>query len=470
MVAHRVSVSVESGLRVIAIWSLGPVGSSGEMPSTGAFYGRAGRAFLGELFLWADEFPAEEPAGAHSLDVVPVVTLREVPGAAGDEHDDLDDEPDPIGAPPHPMDRVWRHPSELPPVGSERRPTSRTERARAPWWLLAASAGAGALVTVAALAAFGVFDDLKQAPAAIREARVRVEDQAVATQAANVAPSVVTISAISALGTRRGSGVCVRHAGDILTSDRLVRNASSVLVTTHDGTTRTAVVQGHDPDTDLALVHIPTGLEAAPIASVPVHAGDTVLAVGAAAANKEPWIGNGIVSSVDGSVSQAGGPTMDRLIATNASPGRSGMGGALLDRQGNVTGILLAPVDGDTSTYAVPIALAAQVAAQLDAHSVASHGWLGVDGVDAFGVPMVTAMSPDGPAAHAGLRVNDVVVSIDDTRVTTMGDVTAAIRWYSPSTPIVVKVKRGTALFNMHVVLGNTATATPANAASAGGA
>ncbi len=323
--------------------------------------------------------------------------------------------------------------------------------------MLAASAGAGAIVTVALLAAFGVFDDASPNATVAREQRVRVEDQAVATLAAEIAPSIVTVAAITPEGARRGSGVCVRHAGDILTSDRLVRGATKVLVTTHDGTTRPATVRGHDPDTDLALLHVGTGLQAAPISESSVQPGDTVLAVGGGNTNdNQPWIGDGIVSSVDGSVTEAGGPAMDGLIATNASPGEHGLGGALLDRKGNVAGILVAPVAGDTSTYAVPIALAAKVASQLDTAGVATHGWLGVHGVDVFGVPVVTSMAADSPAAHGGMRIGDVVVAIDGKQVTTMGDVVAAIRWYPPSTSVVVKVQRGSILLNMHVVLGAT--------------
>jgi serine protease DegQ len=303
---------------------------------------------------------------------------------------------------------------------------------------------------------------------------VRVEDQAVATLAAQVAPSIVTVAASTPGGARRGSGVCVRHAGDILTSARLVRGASEVLVTTHDGMTHVAKVIGHDAATDLALLRIDTSVQAASISDEAVQAGDSVLAVaGADDSDKEPWIGDGIVSSIDSSVAEAGGPTMDGLIATNASPGRMGLGGALLDRQGQVAGILLAPVSNDASTYAVPIALAARIANELDEHGVAVHGWLGVNGTDVYGEPVVTAMTANGPAAKGGMRVGDVLRAIDGTPVITMADVTAAVRWYQPNTKVVVKVERGKVLFNMAVVLGNTAAhqqSTTEVAASAGGA
>jgi S1-C subfamily serine protease len=378
-----------------------------------------------------------------------------MPGAAGNDRDDHDDEsPDDFSAPPHPLDRLWRHPSELPALGAS--PTARSRpRKRTTAVVAAAAAGVGAVATVAVLAAFGMLDSqVKEVP---QLERVQVQDAAVARLAANIAPSIVTISAVAADGIRRGSGVCVRHDGDILTSDHLVRNAISVSVTTSDGMTHTAFVRGHDADTDLALVHVDGALQAAPVAEDSVQPGDTVLVVGAAdTGGTTPWIGDGIVASVSESVSQLGGPSMDGLIATNALPGREGIGGALLDRSGSLAGIVVAPISGDPSTYAVPMTLAAQVADELSIRGVASHGWLGVQGSDTNGGPMVQTMTPLGPAAIAGFHPGDVIVSVSGLSVETLGDVVAAVRWYQPGAAVVVKVRRNQQLVNLTVHLGGT--------------
>jgi putative serine protease PepD len=385
-----------------------------------------------------------------------------MPGAAGDDHDDLDDDPEPVGNPPHPLDRVWRHPSELPavdvaPVASRRAGVGRNgHRLPMPVWL-ALAAGAGALVTLGVLAAFGAFDDREaEAPTSRRLERVRVEDAAVAKLASDIAPSIVTVAVVGPAGAKRGSGVCVRHSGDILTSERLVRDATRLAVVTHEGEVRDVEVRGRDPDTDLALLSVGAGLEAAPVAADLLEPGDTVLAVGANGGNgKPPWIGNGIVASVDTSVAQLGGPAMDGLIATDAHSGLGGVGGALLDRQGAVAGIVLAPIDGDGSTYAVPIRFAAHVAEQLRDRGRAAHGWLGVQGVDTNGLPTVTALTENGPAANAGMQAGDVIVAVGDKVVMTMGEVTAAIRWYAPRTMVVVKVRRGEDIVNLDVTVGS---------------
>jgi S1-C subfamily serine protease len=284
---------------------------------------------------------------------------------------------------------------------------------------------------------------------------VKQKDEAVAQLVADVAPSIVAVSVLTPEGARRGTGVCVRHAGDVLTSDRLVRGARRVTVTTSDGQTQTATVRGHDPTTDLALLRVTGGLDAAPVAGNALRAGDSVIAVGTSSVGgKDPWIGTGIVASTEGVVSNLGGPAMDGMIATNAWAGKDGLGGALLDRQGGVAGILIAPIMGDSSSYAVPIAFAGEIADQLSTKGTAAHGWLGVTGKDVAGAPTLTGTTANGPAARAGIRAGDVVVSVGERIVTTMGEVTAAVSWYDPHATVGIKVRRAGTLVKAEVTLG----------------
>ena len=148
------------------------------------------------------------------------------------------------GGPPHPMDRVWRHPSELPALGEpgdrERRkgpaipagvrpfaPRSARRRGRS-----------GALLTVGVLAAAGVLD---QDRGTIRGRTSRPARDRRPTAIADDRPSGraghrrrARRSARSG-GARTGSGVCIRHAGQVLTSDRLVAGASRIEIVTSDG-------------------------------------------------------------------------------------------------------------------------------------------------------------------------------------------------------------------------------------------
>ena len=163
-------------------------------------------------------------------------------------------------------------------------------------------------------------------------------------------------------GARTGSGVCIRHAGQVLTSDRLVAGASRIEIVTSDGKVQTAGVIGRDPVSDLALLSIDGALDAADLAGAAgsLHVGEPVYAVGADSSGT-PWVSEGIVSSLAGKVA-SNATTMSGLIESNAVTEPAVAGGALLDSQGRVAGILMTPVDGHPATVAVPIRFASRVA------------------------------------------------------------------------------------------------------------
>src|ERR1700736_2452242 len=173
------------------------------------------------------------------------------------EHDDepLDEgspeEHAPRGALPDPLDRLWRHPTELPPLAAgfvPAPPAGGAPRRRSRAWMLPIVGGAtGALVTVAALAVAGVLDRGASTAdqAGVLSSGVRVTSTA-PPSAITAGLSIVAIAARDGKGARRGSGVCVRHAGRVLTSARVVGDATSVDVLTGDGQQHRARVVGRD--------------------------------------------------------------------------------------------------------------------------------------------------------------------------------------------------------------------------------
>ncbi len=356
-----------------------------------------------------------------------------------------DDEPDPtLGGPPHPMDRIWRHPSELPALSE---PSSRPGARPAPTVLRSLltplGAGAiGALLTVAVLAAAGVFDKSGATSTPNRSTGTGRAAEAIATVARRVAPAIVAVRVVGKKGSAAGSGVCIRHAGQVLTSNRLVANASHIEVVTSDGTVRTAHVIGRDPASDLALLTVDGELAAADLAAPhTLRIGDPVYAVGAGSSGT-PWVSAGIVSSLDARVA-SDGTTMTGLVETNALTESAVAGGALLDSQGRVAGILMTPVSGHPATVAVPILLASQVADRLRADGYVDHGWLGVAGrVTAHGQVVITALAVGGPSERAGIQVGDIVVNADSQPIATMDDLMAAARGHWPGDRIHLVVTR----------------------------
>jgi S1-C subfamily serine protease len=244
-------------------------------------------------------------------------------------------------------------------------------------------------------------------------------------------------------GARTGSGVCIRHAGQVLTSDRLVAGASRVEIVTSDGKVQTAGVIGRDPVSDLALLSIDGSLEAADLATTQsLRVGEPVYAVGADTLGT-PWVSVGIVSSLAGRVATSS-TTMSGLIESNALTEPAVAGGALLDADGRVAGILMTPVEGNPATVAVPIRFAGRVADALRADGHVDHGWLGLAGkVTAGNRLVITALAVGGPSQNAGMRVGDVVVSADAQPIATINDLMATARRYWPGDHIQLDVTRG---------------------------
>ncbi|MDQ1466345.1 MAG: putative serine protease PepD [Actinomycetota bacterium] len=340
------------------------------------------------------------------------------------------------------MDRVWRHPSELPALSEPATGPGTRNGSTAPTGLrsILAPLGAGAigaLLTVAVLAAAGVFDQGGVTGVPNRATGTTRASDAIATITARIAPAIVAVRVVGKSGSRSGSGVCIRHAGQVLTSDRLVADARRIEVVTSDGTLRTARVIGNDPASDLALLTIDGQLEAADLATPrSLQIGDPVFAVGA-----DSWVSTGIVSSLDGVVANDG-PTMSGLIETNAVTEPALAGGALLDSRGRVVGIIMTTVSGHPATIAVPILLASQIADRLRADGRVDHGWLGVAGKVSSGQVFVTRLAPGGPSQRAGIRVGDIVVKVDSQPISTMDDLMAAARGHWPGDRIHIEVTR----------------------------
>jgi S1-C subfamily serine protease len=363
---------------------------------------------------------------------------------------------------------VWLHPTELSVLGAAfaEAPANGGDRSRARPWLTPLLAGAaGALLTIGVLAVAGSFD--RSSPATADSAApigdVTTTRASAATTAADaltrLGPSVVSVLARDAQGTRRGSGVCVRHGTQLLTSTRVVGAATTVEVVTADGRSHTARVAGRDRVTDLVLLDMPdaTDVPAARLADHAPLTGSSVWLLGAPTPGaKSPWMSGGMTSSTDAVVMSDLGPTTAGLLETDAASTTAAVGGALVDTSGSVAGIVLGHVNGSATTYAVSIDVAVGIARQLDATGVAQHGTLGVRGLDTPIGPMIVQMASDAPAARAGARVNDLVQSINGRTVETIGDVTALVRSFDPGNDVVITLRRGTKAIELRVRLGAT--------------
>jgi putative serine protease PepD len=284
--------------------------------------------------------------------------------------------------PPHPDDRLWRHPSEIRahPIVQlnaperarmerratrpERHGTNRPERPR--WATVAVAGTAGAVLAVGAVAVLGFGERVIERPVIERVALNPVnthpglESGTLEGVRQRVAPAVVGIVAAPAgapLGTSgeiTGSGVVIRDDGIVVTSTALVPSGDDpVRVRLPDGTEKSGRVVGSDAATGLSIVDLDgRGYTASVLAQdSDLVSGETSYAVSARDA-----IGTDTTTGWSPSAS-ATGPVRDRASTawrSRARPGRSASAARWSTTAGAVVGITTA-VDQGGSWYVSPV-------------------------------------------------------------------------------------------------------------------
>ena len=247
--------------------------------------------------------------------------------------------------------------------------------------------------------------------------------------------------------TSLGSGVIVSVHGHVLTNFHVIDGADEILVSLNDGRQSAAKVIGTDPDTDLAVLHVP--LENPPVlafaeAELP-SVGDVVLAIG------NPFgVGQtttmGIVSALGRE--GLGINTYENFIQTDAAINPGNSGGALVDTLGRLIGINTAIYSQSGGSlgigFAIPAAAARQVLDQIVSQGFVKRGWLGIEPQDmtpdlarAFGLErasgvIIAGVMRLGPAAKGGLRVGDIVQKFDGQPVE---DTTRLMAWIASKNP-----------------------------------
>lgn len=258
-------------------------------------------------------------------------------------------------------------------------------------------------------------------------------------------PAVVSIS-IGAPGPSEefepmgaGSGFVIAPDGYILTNSHVVADAPRVDVTFMTGDRRTAGLIGLDESTDLAVVRVNgSGLPFASLGdSGSLRVGQLVIAAG------NPYgfqstVSTGVVSALGRSLRTRQGRLIENIIQHTAplNPGNSG--GPLLDSGGRVIGIntaIIAQAQG--LGFAIPADTARTVVSQLISKGKVTRSYLGLIGrrrpLDRRFVRFyrlakdlaveVVSLAADGPAAQAGLRRGDLIVSLGGTAVASVDEI-----------------------------------------------
>ena len=237
-------------------------------------------------------------------------------------------------------------------------------------------------------------------------------------------PSVERIQETASLG----SGVIVdAENGLILTNYHVIKDAYEIRVTLTDGRELQAEIIGRDPDTDVAVIQVPSeNLAQVPMAdSDRLRVGDFVVAIG------NPFgLGQTVTSGIVSALGRSGLgiESIEDFIQTDASINLGNSGGALVNLRGELVGINTAIYGAGNQGsigigFAIPINLAHGILRQLIDYGEVKRGRLGAQGQDltpqlaqAFGIQhrngfIVTQIEAGTPAYKAGLLVGDVIVA-----------------------------------------------------------
>jgi serine protease Do len=267
-----------------------------------------------------------------------------------------------------------------------------------------------------------------------------------------------------------GSGVIISPEGYILTNNHVVDSANEVVVTLHDKREFKARVIGTDARTDIAVLKIDgSHFPALTLGdSSKVEVGDVVLAIG------DPFgVGQTVTAGIVSATGRGGLgiEQVEDFIQTDApiNPGNSG--GALVDDEGHLIGINTAILSGNSGGnqgigFAVPINMARHDLDQILAHGKVEHGYLGILPQDvtpalakAFNTKdtngaLVGEVTPDSPAAHAGLKQGDVIVAVNGEPVADANQLRSRVGMMNPNTTATLKVLRDGKEENVAVTLG----------------
>jgi S1-C subfamily serine protease len=181
-----------------------------------------------------------------------------------------------------------------------------------------------------------------------------------------ILPSLVAIEAESA-STKNdesslGTGVIVNARGAILTAFHVVEGATNIRVSFVDGTRSPAEIATVDPEHDIAVL----AAERSPEVIVPAvlgggaRVGDDVYAVGHPFGYVDS-LTSGVVSGLDRTVEASGGKTLRGLIQFDAAVNPGNSGGPLLNRGGQVIGIVDALANPSHSRYFIGIGFAVPI-------------------------------------------------------------------------------------------------------------
>ena len=283
-----------------------------------------------------------------------------------------------------------------------------------------------------------------------------------------------------------GSGVIISTDGYIITNNHVIDGADELEVTLNDNRKFSAKLVGTDPTTDIALIKI----DAKDLPTIPfgdsekLKVGEWVLAVGNPF-NLNSTVTAGIVSAKARSLGVYNGG-IESFIQTDAAINQGNSGGALVNAKGELVGInsVLSSPTGAYAGYgfAIPTSIMTKVIADLKQYGTVQRALLGIRGgsigsslmddrqpIDKSGKTLadkakelgvvegvwVSEIVENGSAAGADIKVDDVIIGVDNKKVSNMADLQEALAKHRPGDKVKVKLMRDKKEKTVEVTLKN---------------
>lgn len=241
-----------------------------------------------------------------------------------------------------------------------------------------------------------------------------------------------------------GSGFILTADGYILTNFHVIESSSSISVTLYDGTSYDAVLVGYDESNDIAVLKIDAS-DLSPVVlgdSDNLNVGDDVIAIGNPLGELTFSLTAGAVSALDREITLSSGVMMN-LIQTDCAINSGNSGGALFNLYGEVIGITNAKYSSsgteasiDNIGFAIPINHIRSIVDSIIEKGYISKPYIGVSVGDVseetmgYGLPAgaaVKSVVEDSPAEKAGIKVNDIITTVNGNEITGSSELSETI-------------------------------------------
>jgi serine protease Do len=260
------------------------------------------------------------------------------------------------------------------------------------------------------------------------------------------------------LPDRRGAGSgFLIQGGYIVTNNHVVDDASRMTVVFDDGREMTATLVGTDPKTDLAVIKVDGGSLPPALQwgdSTTARPGDNVFAIGS------PFgLGNTVTAGIVSARGRSLGQSYDDYIQVDAPINQGNSGGPLFDASGRVIGVnsaIYSPTGGNVGIgFSIPSDLAQNIVQQIIQNGSVERGWLGVGiqevtpeiaaslNLPAAKGALVNQVTENSPAARAGVKERDLILSFGDREISHLTDLTRAVADTRAGTTKDLKIMRG---------------------------